>query len=363
MTPPASRPTPSFYGSDAASTVDAALEENAPSADAPLEAPAGQREDCVRLLAERTDASPEDAEARVVQGAYAYDQAANLAQGGKIEGLTFNYATKRVICRTPGGVTETIRRAQTVWAAAYTEAQDDDSWGDGPLGTAASYAEKGASAVGGAIGWVWGEAKGRTTKRLARAAFGKNPAVLMFAAGPSVYRALVTGETSWRQATKDLFETGSGMAGGAAGAAAGAAVGAAALFWIPFVGPPVGGLIGGVTGGLIGAGWGERGGEIVADNFAPDDADALRPLAQDELARLAYAHALVPAEVDRLKTASEALTTDKLLRNWFKLYDRKLDAAGRDPAAAAVREVAREAYAPLLDEIVTARPTVSLPAG
>jgi len=80
-----------------------------------------------------------------------------------------------VICRSPAGVTETIRHAQTVWAEAYTEAQDDDEWGDGPLGTAANLAEKGASAVGGAIGWVWGEAKGRTVKRLARAAVGKNP--------------------------------------------------------------------------------------------------------------------------------------------------------------------------------------------
>ncbi|MFH5804599.1 hypothetical protein [Alienimonas sp. DA493] len=359
MSSPAPRHTPAFYGPDAASTVAAALEDgDAPTADAPLEAPAGQREECVRKLAERADLSPEEAEARVREGAYAYEQAANLARGGKVEGLAYDPTTDRVVCRAPGGVTETIRRAQTVWAEAYTEAQDDESWGDGPLGTAAALAERGASAVGGAIGWVWGEAKGRTTKRLARAAFGKNPAVLMFAAGPSVYRALVTGESSWRQATKDLFEAGAVTAGGAAGAATGAAVGATSLFFIPILGPLVGGAVGGLAGGWIGAGFGERGGQIIADNFAPDDADALRPLAQEELARLAYLHALVPAEVDRLKTAAEALTTEKLLRTWFKLYDRTLDESGRDPAAEAVRDAARKAYRPLLEEIVAARPVV-----
>ncbi len=369
---PPNSPPRSHYGPDAASTL-AASADAPPTADDPLEVPAGQYDACVAALADRSGGAPAEApgvteaeaEARVVAGAYAYEQAANLARGGKIEALTFDPVSQRVGCRSPQGVTAAIRHAQTVWAEAYTAVDEEEDGPDGllggVLGTATSVAGAGVDAVSGAVGWVWGEAKGRTVKRLSQAVVGKNPAVLMFAAGPSVYRALVTGETSWRQATKDLFEAGSGAAGGAAGAAAGAAVGATSLFFIPVLGPLVGGAVGGLAGGLIGAGFGERGGELVADRFAPDDADALRPLAQEELAARAFAHALVPAEVEGLKIAAERVTTDKTLRLWFKLYDRTLDATGREPAAAAVRTAARELYEPLVEEVIAARPRVTMP--
>ncbi|NNJ25884.1 hypothetical protein [Alienimonas chondri] len=359
MSTPAPR---SFYGSDPETTVAAALDgDPPPSAEAPIEAPVGQRDDSVRQLAERTHTSPEDAEPLVAQGAYTHEQAANLARGGKIEALTYDAATGRVGCRSPKGVTAAIRHAQTVWAGAYAVADESedtaDSWAD-TLGSAVVGA---GSAVGGAVGWAWGTAKGKAVKRLAQAVVGKNPAVLMFAAGPSVYRALVTGETSYRQATKDLFEAGAGAAGGAAGAAAGAAVGATVGSIVPIFGTFIGGAIGGLTGGLLGAGFGERGGELLSDSFAPDDADALRPLATDELAALAFAHALVPAEVERLKTAAETATTEETLRLWFKLYTGTESATGREPAMTAVRTAARELYEPLLQDIVADRPLVTMP--
>ena len=345
----------STYGRTAADTVAAAAGVDPP---VPVEAPAGQYDACVELMKhdDRTADPP------VVAGAYTYEQAANLARGGKVEALTFDAGTGRVGCRSPKGVTEAVRHAQTVWAESYGDVEreaDAEDWG-GVVGSAVG---AGTSAVGSAVGWVWGQAKGRAVKRLARLALGKNPAALMVAAGPSVYRALVTGETSYRQATKDLFEAGTGAAGGAAGAAAGAAFGAAVGSIVPVFGTFVGGAVGGLTGGIMGATTAERGGELLADAFAPDDADALRPLADDELAALAFRHALVPAEVARLRDAAHAVTTERTLRRWFRLYN---DAAGpdaADPAAGerAVRTAARDAYEPALREVLVDRPPVPLP--
>ena len=339
-------------GPTAEATVAAALDHDpAPTPDRPLEAPAGQFEECVSRLAERTGG---DAADRVAEGAYTHTQAANLARGGKVAALSFQPDGDLVRCSSPAGVTGVIRHAQSVWSRSYEEADDGTEGWPGLLGTAASVAGSTASAVGGAVGWIWGEAKGRAVKRLARSALGKNPATLMFAAGPSVYRAMVTGEVSWRQATKDLFEAGSGAAGAAAGAAVGATVGS--------VVPVFGTFVGGVTGGLLGAGYGQRGGEIVADSFAPDDADALRPLAREELADLAFAHAFVPAEVERLKAAGEAVTTDAKLRAWFRLYDRTEDADGKEAAVRAVRAAVRDLFGPIVREIAEDRPVVEVPA-
>ena len=340
-------------GPTAEATVAAAFDGGPePTPDRPLEAPSGQFEACVERLADRVEG---DAADRVAQGAYTYEQAANLARGGKVAALAFDANVDLVRCHSAAGVTGVIRHAQTVWSGAYDEADDGTEGWPGLLGTAAAVAGSTASAVGGAVGWIWGEAKGRAVKRMARAALGKNPATLMFAAGPSVYRALVTGEVSYRQATKDLFEAGTGAAGAAAGAAIGATVGS--------VVPIVGTLIGGVTGGLLGASYGRRGGEVVADSFAPDDADALEPLARDELAALAFAHALVPAEVERLRTAADSLLTDVKLREWFKLYDDTRESDGKDAAAEAVRSAAREVFEPIVSEITTDRPRVEMPVG
>ena len=338
-------------GPTAGATVAAALDhEPAPSPDRPLEAPAGQFEECVALFAERTG---EDAADRIAEGAYTHGQAANLARGGKVAALSYEADGELVRCSSPAGVTGVIRHAQSVWSRSYEEADDGSEGWPGLLGTAASVAGSTASAVGGAVGWVWGEAKGRAVKRMARSALGKNPATLMFAAGPSVYRAMITGEVSWRQASKDLFEAGSAAGGAAAGAAVGATVGS--------VVPVFGTFVGGVTGGLLGAGYGRQGGEIVADSFAPDDADALRPLAREEMAALAFAHAFVPAEVERLKTAAEAVMTDAELRGWFRLYDRTEDADGKEAAAEAVRSAARDRFGPLADGIIEDRPRVEPP--
>ncbi|MEM9700972.1 MAG: hypothetical protein AAF907_00855 [Planctomycetota bacterium] len=275
--------------------------------------------------------------------------------------MHFDAETDRVGCRSPGGITAALRHAQTVWAEAYEAAERQQQSGDGWTETLGNAVAGAGSAVGGAVGWVWGTAKGKAIKRLAQATVGKNPAVLMVAAGPSVYRALVTGETSWRQATKDLFEAGTGAAGGAAGAAAGAAMGATVGSVVPIFGTFIGGALGGLAGGLIGADFGERGGGLVADNFAPDDADALKPLANEELAALAFAHALVPAEVGRLKTAADAALTDEALRSWFKRYTQRQKDADHAAAVEAVRGAARSLFRPLLDEVVADRPLVTLP--
>ena len=349
---------PSAYGPTAADTVAAAFHVGrAPTADAPLEAPAGQYADCVRLVGERTG---EQAGPLVAEGAYQYRQAAALARGGKVAALAFDPATKLVACTSPAGMTAAIRHAQTVWAGGEVPDEEEDA--GGWFGALRSAAGAGAGAVGWVAGKAWGTVRGKLIGRAARGAFGKNPAVLIVAAGPSVYRALVTGEVSYRQATKDLFEAGTTAAGAAGGAAVGAAIGATAGSIVPVFGTFLGGAAGGLAGGLLGGGFGERGGQLIADEFAPDDADALRPLLDDELADLAFEHALVPREVDRLKSAADAAADAQRLRKLFVIYREAEEADGPAAARKAVREAARETFAPLLEAITADRRAVAGPA-
>ena len=345
----------SAYGPTAEDTVAAAFDAGrAPTAEAPLEAPADQHAECVRLVAERTDG---DGDALVASGAYHYRQAASLARGGKVAALRFDPHTGLVTCRSPAGITAAIRHAQTVWAEGGVEEDAGGLWG-----TVQSAAGAGAGAVGWAAGAVFGQVKGRAVKRAVRSLVGRNPAGLIVAAGPSVYRALVTGEVSWRQATKDLFEAGTTAAGAAGGAAVGAAMGATVGSIVPVFGTLIGGAAGGLAGGLLGGGFGERGGQIVADNFAPDDADALRPLLADELADLAFERALVPAEVGRLKAAAEELNDAKRLRKLFVIYSEAEEQGGPKAAQAAVRREARASYEPPCEAITGERVPVPLPA-
>ena len=343
----------SAYGPTAAATLAAAFDSGSPpSAEHPLEAPAGQFEECVRRLADRTGAADDPP---VTEGAYQYRQAVALAKGGKIAALAFDPATKLVICDAPGGVTETVRRAQTVWAEGDLEPEDG---GGGVFGAVRTAAGAGAGAVGWAAGKVFGTVKGKLIGRAVRSVVGKSPAGLIVAAGPSVYRALVTGEISYTQATKDLFTAGTTVAGAAGGAAVGAAMGATVGSIVPVFGTLIGGAAGGLAGALLGGGAGERGGDFLADSFAPDDADALRPLLADELADLAFEHALVPAEVARLKADADAATDAKWLRELFVIYRAAQDAD--DPAAArrAVRSAARERFVPLAWQVAEDRRAV-----
>ena len=342
-------PTPSFYGPTPAATVDAAFDgSRRPSAEAPLEAPAGQYDGCLEAVAERTGGG----EPPVTEGAYEYRQAKALAGGGKVAALSLEPDTGLVRCSAPGGVTAAVRHAQTVWAAPGAEVEPDDG---GLFGAA----RDAAGAVGGAAGWavgkVFGKMRGKVVKRAVRGVVGRNPAGLIVAAGPSVYRALVTGEVSYAQATKNLFEAGTTAAGAAGGAAVGAAMGATVGSIVPVFGTFLGGAAGGLAGGLLGGGFGERGGRLIADNFAPDDADALRPLLKEELADLAFEHALVPEEVDRLRTAADAATTEKFLRDLFKTYSTAEADRGRAAAVEAVRSRARAAFADPLNDILAGR--------
>ena len=350
---PADDPTPSIYGPTPAVTVAAAFDGGSvPTAESPLEAPAEQYAECVKLVGERTGG---DGEPLVTEGAYEYRQAKALAVGGKVPALAFEPATGLVRCESPAGVTATIRRAQTVWAEGDGGEPDD---GGGVFGAVRGAAEAGAGAAGWLAGKVFGTVKGKVVKRAVQSVVGRNPAGLIVAAGPSVYRALVTGEVSYRQATKDLFEAGTTAAGAAGGAAVGAAMGATVGSIVPVFGTLLGGAAGGLAGGLWGGGVGERGGQIVADHFAPDDADALRPLLADELADLAFEHALVPSEVDRLRAAAEEVQDAAYLRKQFVTYR---DAEERGDAAAAqrtVRREARESFGLLVKEITADRAMV-----
>ena len=348
-------PAPTFYGPTPAATVAAAFDGGSgPAAESPMEAPAEQYAECVRLVGERTGG---DGEPLVAEGAYEYRQAKALAEGGKVPALRFEAGSGLVRCESPAGVTATVRQAQTVWAAGDGGEPEKD--GGGVFGAVRSAADAGAGAAGWVAGKVFGTVKGKLVKRAVRGVVGRNPAGLIVAAGPSVYRALVTGEVSYRQATKNLFEAGTTAAGAAGGAAVGAAMGATVGSIVPVFGTLLGGAAGGLAGGLWGGGVGERGGQIIADNFAPDDADALRPLLADELADLAFEHALVPAEVDRLKTAAEAVETDKFLRKQFVVYSEAGERGGAAAARAAVRKEARAAFEPLAAEVTGDRAVVT----
>ena len=345
---------PAAYGPTPAATVAAAFDAGrTPTADAPLEAPAEQYADCVKLVGERTGG---DGEPLVTEGAYEYRQAKALAEGGKVPALSVEPGTGLVRCESPDGVTATVRQAQTVWAAGDGGEPDEDA--GGVFGAVRSAADAGAGAAGWVAGKVFGKVKGSLVKRAVRSVVGRNPAGLIVAAGPSVYRALVTGEVSYRQATKNLFEAGTTAAGAAGGAAVGAAMGATVGSIVPVFGTLIGGAAGGLAGGLWGGGVGERGGQIIADSFAPDDADALRPLLADELADLAFEHAMVPSEVDRLKTAAEAVGTGKFLRKQFVVYSEAEEQGDAAAARAAVRDGARAAFAPLVREITDDRAVV-----
>ena len=350
---------PSFYGPTAEATAAAAFDAGRPpTADAPLDAPVDQHAGVLRLVADRTGG---DAAPLVAPGAYAYRQAAALAKGGKVAALSFDPATELVRCDSPAGITAVIRHAQTVWAEGGGA---DREGGGGLFGAVRSAAGAGAGAVGWAAGKVFGTVKGKLVGRAVRGVVGRNPAGLIVAAGPSVYRALVTGEVSVRQATKDLFEAGTTVAGAAGGAAVGAAMGATVGSIVPVFGTLIGGAAGGLAGGLLGGGAGERGGELIADSFAPDDADALRPLLADELADLAFARALVPSEVARLKAAAEAAQDAAFLRRSFVAYREAEEAGDAAAARAAVRRRAREAFAPLAEAITADRaPVPPPPAG
>ena len=350
--PPAPVHVPAVYGRTAADTVAAAFEHGPPSPDRPLEAPADQYDDVVRLVGQRTGG---DGAAVVAEGAYQYRQAAAVAGGGKVGGLSLDPATGRVRCDPPGGVTAALRRAQSVWAGGDVVKTEEGR--GGLFGAVRSAAGAGA----GAVGWLAGKVVGKVRGRALAAVLGRNPAALMFAAGPSVYRALVTGETSWRQATKDLFEAGAAAGGAAAGAAAGAAVGATVGSVVPVFGTFLGGAAGGLAGGFFGGDAGERGGQFLADRVAPDDADALRPLLADELADLAFEYALVPAEVDRLRLAAEEHTDDRALRRLYATAEEAKEDGGPAAAEKAVRGHARETFEPLCDAVVADRATVPPP--
>ena len=250
-------PSPAAYGPTAAATVAAAFDGGSvPTAESPLEAPAEQYAECVALVAERTGG---DGEPLVTEGAYEYRQAKALAVGGKVPALRFEPDTELVRCEVPAGVTETVRQAQTVWAAGDGGEPEEES--GGVFGAVRAAADAGAGAAGWVAGKVFGKVKGSLVKRAVRGVVGRNPAGLIVAAGPSVYRALVTGEVSYRQATKNLFEAGTTAAGAAGGAAVGAAMGATVGSIVPVFGTLLGGAAGGLGRRACGAaGWGSGAG-------------------------------------------------------------------------------------------------------
>lgn len=305
-----------------------------------LEVPKDQHDQCVELMRKRISegqvpphTDPADAEKLVRKGTVTYKQARNIARAGNIDSVKFDIKTGAVVAIGAFGMSVLInywyRRRQGMNKTDALDAALKEALSTGlttlgmhvlsaqllrtkvaALGTVAvrrgvsavARTSMGKKAVEGIAKAslnkaVHGTAAVKHVSKLLRtnAVTGAVTATIMCA--PDFYRAAFDNSISWRQFTKNSVVNVASVAGGVGGWMGGAASGAALGSVIPGVGTAAGGLIGGIAGGVVGSFSASKVTKSIADKVAPDDAEALIRMLEEELQELSFEYMLSECEV------------------------------------------------------------------
>jgi hypothetical protein len=325
-----------------------------------LEVPSDQYEKAVMLMREKIAAgklsgvtNPEDATKIVKKGSVTYQQARNVARAGNIDSLRYDaknnavtsgyafaigfavsfarakwqgksagVALEEAVCLglhsagtsfVAGVVTSQLLRTDPARVGTVVMRKGVKMIADTTLGKAA--VNRIASASTGKS--LCGVAATNHVSKLLRTNVITSVVTTVVVTSPDVYRAAISGNTSWAQVGKNLMVNGAGVAAGTAGWMGGAAIGASVGSVIPLVGTGIGAILGGIAGSLAAGSAGSYLGKKALDHLIEDDAQEMLNIIQDELPMLADEYVLSPEEFDTLLDHVRTACTIDFLRNMF----------------------------------------------
>jgi hypothetical protein len=351
-------PIQTKYFDSASRTVSAAFDANGVFRyqGMQLEVPSDQYERALMLMKEKITAgklpgitNPDDATLIVKKGSVTYQQARNIARAGNIDSLRYDAKNNAVTSGyafaigfgvsfarakwqgksagealeeavglgfhsagtsfVAGVVTSQLLRTHSARVGTVVMRKGVKAVADSTLGRAA--VNKIASASSGKA--LYGAAASNHVSKLLRTNVITGVVTTVVATSPDVYRAAISGNTSWAQVGKNLMVNGAGVAAGTAGWMGGAAIGASVGSVIPLVGTGIGAILGGIAGSLAAGSAGSYLGKKALDYVIDDDAHEMLNIIQAELPMLADEYLLTTEEFDALLDhVGEACTTEFL---------------------------------------------------
>ena len=355
-----------------------------------LEVPLDQYDDCLRMMENKirenkvpgiTD--PAEAKNLVKKGTVTYRQARNIARAGNIDSLRFDAKTQAVTSSYVFAISFLISYSRAKWngktdrESAAHAVQVALSAGTTTFVTGVITAQIlrtrsaaiGAVAMRSGVKFAYKSSLGKqAVEKLAQASLGKavygaaalnhvskllrsniitSAIATVVVTTPDFYRAALARNISWAQFTKNLLVNVSGVATGVGGWMGGAIVGTA-------VGGPVGGIVGGIVGAVSGGSVGSAGAKIVADQFAPDDAQQMTELIQKVSEQLLFEYLMSESEVQTFAKRLQKMVNAAWLR---KMYC----AGNKGSRSKSCREFARQHLEHICESIVKKRQKIKAP--
>jgi len=355
-----------------------------------LEVPSDQYDKAVSLMKEKIAAgklpgvtNPDDAAIIVKKGSVTYQQARNIARAGNIDSLRYDAQNNAVTSGyafatgfgvsfarakwqgksarkaldeavglafhsagtsfVAGVVTSQLLRTQSARVGTVVMRRGVKAVAESTLGKAA--VQKIASASAGKA--LYGAAATNHVAKLLRTNVITSVVTTVVVTSPDVYRAAMSGNTSWAQVGKTFMVNGAGVAAGAAGWMEGAAVGASVGSVFPIVGTSLGAIVGGLVGSLAASSAGSYVGKKALDYLIEDDALEMLKIIEEELSLLADEYLLTADEFNALVAQAGEACTTKFLREMYARDSRT--------------DFVREQFADRCLTIITQRSRVILP--
>lgn len=330
-----------------------------------LEVPKDQYEAAVKFMEKRISegkvpgvTDPADASKMIRKGNVTYQQARNIARAGNIDSLKYDARNSAVICSAAFGFSFVIEYGSGVWRGESHVAALKNATLKGMQTAGLAFftsvgssqllrtqsARMGTIVVRSGLKQVAKTDLGRSAiQKIAEISLGKavygsaainhvskllrsnvitGAVTVTVLTLPDLYKATISGSSSWTQLGKNLIVNSTSVAASAGGWVGGALAGAALGSAVPVVGTAAGGVIGGVVGMVGGGVAGGMGAKKALDYFVEDDAVQMKAILEEELQGIASDYLFTQAEFDKFLDFVGHVIPGNFLSDMYAAKDR-----------------------------------------